>query len=277
MKIIKIAALLICFAIVVLNSCKKGSNLVDENNKWVYLDSSNANIKIIQTFAGNTPQLPTATNLTTGPQVFIYANGQKLNGFSLGYASAWPTTNEYANIPNGTVKFDIINARMDLTVVPNIPKFIAGDTLGSFTTTLDKRKFYSLYIGDTVPIVRLTLKEDVFVTPNTNTYKIRLANFSMNNLPTDTFNLFSRRENKEIVTNITHKNVSDWVELPVPILTDTFEIRKKGFTTTYVTALIPGVVNPAFSPVSLRMYTIVVRGKTGVTSKANAATFYTNR
>ncbi len=278
MKIIKIVTLVICISLLGIYSCKKSSNLIDDNNKWVYLDSTNtANIKIMQVFAGNTPQLPTAANATTGPQVFIYANGQKLNGLSLGYASAWPTTNVYGNIPSGSVKFDVIIARMDLTVVPNIPKFIAGDTLGSITATLDKGKFYSLFIGDTVPTVRLTLKEDVFVTPSTNKYKIRLANFSMNNLPTDTFNLFSRRENAEIITDITHKNVSDWVELSVPMLSDTFEIRRKGFTTTYLNALLPGATNPAFSPASLRMYTIVVRGKTGVTAKTNAATFYTNR
>jgi hypothetical protein len=278
MKIIKLMVLIISIATIGMYSCKKGSNLIEDNNKWVYLDTTNtANIKILQVFAGNTPQLPTAANLTTGPQVFIYANGQKLNGLSLGYGSVWPTTSVYGNIPSGSVKFDIVNARLDLTVVPNVPKFIAGDTLGSFTATLDKGKFYSLYIGDTVPSVRLTLKEDILVAPNTDRYKIRFANFSMNNNPTDTFNIFSRRENAEIITNITHKNVSDWIQLPVPILSDTFELRKKGSTTTYISATLSGQSNPAFSPAPLRMYTIVVRGKTNVTAKTNVANIFTNR
>ncbi len=280
MKILKITTSLICIALIGFYGCKKGENKIDANNKWVYLDSTNtANIKIIQVFAGNTPQIPTATNATTGPQVFIYANGQKLNGLSLGYGSVWPTSTSYGNIPSGNVKFDIINARMDLTVVPNVPKFIVGDTLGSFIATIDQGKYYSLYIGDTVPTVRVTLKEDIITTPATNTYRIRFANFSMNNNPTDTFNVFSKREGIEIITNIPHKDVSNWVQLPVPILTDTFEIRKKGSTLTYLTAVVSGQVsNPtSFSPAPLRNYSIIIRGKTGVTSKTNIAPIYTNR
>ena len=125
--------------VISISSCIKDDvNLIDENNKWVYLDSSNsANIKVIQVFAGNTPLLPTAPSIYTGPQVFIYANGAKLNGTALGYingttytgasttpsalGSPWPITNVYANIPAGATRFDIINARMNLSVVPNIP------------------------------------------------------------------------------------------------------------------------------------------------------------
>jgi hypothetical protein len=261
MKIIKIVSLIICISLIGIYSCKKSSHLIDDNNKWVYLDTvNNSNIKIIQVFAGNTPQIPTAPNATTGPQVFIYANGQKLNGLSLGYG----------NIPSGSVKFDIINARMDLTVVPNIPKFIAGDTLGSFTATLDKGKFYSMYIGDTVPNVRVTIKEDILSIPDPLTYKIRIANFSMNNNPTDTFNLFSVRQNAEIITDIAHKNVSDWVQIPIPILNDTLIFRKKGTVLPILTASVP-------PNAAQRMLTIVARGKTGVTGKLPAFTILVNR
>ncbi len=271
MKIIKLVSLIIGISLVGIYSCKKSSNLIDDNNKWVYLDTvNNSNIKIVQVFAGNTPQIPTAPNATTGPQVFIYANGQKLNGLSLGYGSVWPNTNVYGNIPSGTVKFDIINARMDLTVVPNIPKFIAGDTLSSFTATLDKGKFYSMYIGDTVPNVRVTIKEDILTIPDPLTYKIRIANFSMNNNPTDTFNLFSVRQNAEIITDISHKNVSDWVQIPIPILNDTLVFRKKGTVLPILTVSIP-------PNAAQRMITIVARGKTGVIGKLPSFTAYLNR
>ena len=250
--------------------CEKNKvNLIDENNKWVYLDSSNsANIKIMQVFAGNTPQIPTAPNATTGPQVFIYANGKKLNGTALSYGGVWPTPNVYANIPAGSTRFDIINARMNLGVVPNIPAFIAGDTLATFTATVDKAKYYSLYIGDTVPSIKVTLKEDVFTLPEYQTYKIRIANFLMN--PLDTLTLFSSRQNAEIISNITHKEVSGWVQVPLPIINDTLIFRKKGTTTSYVQ------VN-GFAPVGLRMYTLIGRGKTGVTSKTPVAAIIINR
>jgi Domain of unknown function (DUF4397) len=256
-------------AALVLSSCDKGTNLIDENNKWVFLDSANsANIKIVQVFAGNTPQVPTAPNATTGPQVFVYANGAKLNGTSMNYGTVWPTSNVYGNIPAGATKFDVINGRMDLTVVPNIPKFNAGDTLHTFTATLDKGKYYTLYIGDTVPSVKVTLKEDNLPTPDYQTYKIRVANLVMN--PTDTLTLFSSRQNAEIISNIVHKDVSNWVQLPLPIISDTLIFRKKGTTTSY--AQVNG-----FSPAGQRMYTIIGRGKTGVTGKTPAAAIITNR
>lgn len=267
--------ILLCAFITTLNSCDKNDvNLLDENNKFILLDSANsANIKVLQVFAGNTPQIPTAPNSTTGPQVFIYANGAKLNGTALSYGGVWPATAIYGNIPPGNTKFDIINARLNLTVVPNVPAFIAGDTLATFTTQVDKGKYYSFYIGDTVPTVRVTIKEDILAPPEIQTYKIRLANFIMN--PFDTITLHSKRQNAEIISNITHKNVSDWIQLPLPTISDTLTLRKKGTTATYVTALIAGATS--FSPIGKRMYTVVARGKTGVTSKAPAASIIVNR
>lgn len=269
-KITNSIIILSAVSLVGFMSCNKNDiNKIDENNKWVYLDSSNsANIKVMQVFAGNAPQIPTAPNATTGPQVFIYANGKKLNGTALSYGGVWPISNVYANIPTGSTRFDIINARLNLSVVPNVPAFIAGDTLATFTAIVDKAKYYSLYIGDSVPTLRVTMKEDNFPLPEYQTYKIRVANFLMN--PFDTLTLFSSRQNAEIISNITHKNVSDWIQVPLPVINDTLIFRKKGTTTAYVQ------VN-GFAPVGLRMYTLIARGKTGVTSKTPAAALITNR
>ncbi len=267
----KIINPILIFAITICSmaGCDKNVNLIDENNKWVYLDSSNsANIKVMQVFAGNTPQVPTAPNATTGPQVFIYANGKKLNGTVLSYGGVFPISNVYSNIPAGTTKFEIINGRMNLSVVPNVPSYMAGDTLATVTTNLEKGKYYSLYIGDSVPTVRVTAKEDVLAAPEYQMYKIRAANFLMN--PFDTLTLFSARQNAEIISNITHKNVSDWVQLPLPIVADTLIFRKKGTTTAYIQF-------NTFSPVGLRMYTLMARGKTGVTAKTPATQLITNR
>jgi hypothetical protein len=251
-------------------SCNKDDvNLIDENNKWILLDSSNsANIKVMQVFAGNIPQVPTAPNDSTGPQVFIFANGKKLNGTALGYGSVWPTTSVYANVPEGNTRFDIINARLDLSVVPNIPKFNAGDTLATFTAALSKGKYYSLYIGDTVPTVRVTAKEDNFIVPEYQTYKLRVANFLMNSL--DTISLFSYRQNAVIISDITHKNISNWIQLSLPVISDTLQFRVKGSINGF--AQFNG-----FSPTGLRMYTLIGRGKTGVKNKRPSIGLITNR
>lgn len=261
------------YSVFVFTSCET-ENLLDENKKQEYVDSSQlANVKFIQNFAGNTPQLPTAPNSTTGPQVFIYANGQKVNGTALGYGGFYPSTTVYSLVEAGSnIKFDIVMARLNLAVVPNRPAPIAGDTLLSFTQSLEAGKFYSFMIGDTVPSLRVNVKEDVISNPEYQTYKIRVANWLMNS--TDTITLYSRREAREIIQNITHKQYSDWVQLSLPVISDTLELRKKGTTAVYLTV---GGAAPTFSPVGERSYTIIARGKTGVTGKTPSASILTNR
>ncbi len=256
-----------------LASCGS-KNLLDENVKSQNIDSSKvAFIKVIHNFAGNTPQVPTAPNATTGPQVFLYGNGSKLTGNALSYTNTYPASTVYAAIPSGSnIRFDVVLARINLAVVPNVPAPIAGDTLLTFNQTLDAGKFYSFYIGDTVPSLRVSVKEDVLALPEYQTYKIRVANYIMN--PTDTLTLYSRREKAEIIQAIPHKQVSDWVQLNLPVISDTLELRKKGTATTYITV---GGTAPAFAPAGLRMYTVVVRGKNGVTGKTNSASIVTNR
>lgn len=258
---------------VLLHSCET-DNLLDANKKQVYVDSSKmANVKFIQNFAGNTPQLPTAPNSTTGPQLFIYANGQKVNGTALGYAGFYPSTTVYSLINAGSnIKFDLVMARLNLAVVPNAPAPIAGDTLLSFNQTLEAGKFYSFMIGDSVPSLRVAVKEDIIGVPDFQNYRIRLANWLMN--PTDTISVYSRRQASEIIQNITHKQISDWIQLPLPIISDTLELRRKGSTTTYATV---GGTAPTFSPIGERYYTIIARGKTGVTGKTPSAGIVTNR
>lgn len=272
MKILSYIFILVS-SVIGLSACET-DNLLDENKKQEYIDSSKlANVKFIQNFAGNTPQLPTAPNSSTGPQVFIYANGKKVNGTALGYAGFFPSTTVYSLIEAGAnVKFDVVMARLNLAVVPNIPAPSAGDTLLSFTQTLEAGKFYSFMIGDTVPALRVNVKEDIISNPEYQTYKVRLANWLMN--PTDTITLYSRREAREIIQNITHKQYSDWIQLPLPIISDTLELRRKGTTAVYITV---GGTAPTFSPVGERSYTVIARGKTGVTSKTPTASILTNR
>jgi hypothetical protein len=118
----------------------------------------------------------------------------------------------------------------------------------------------------------VNVKEDIISNPEYQTYKVRLANWLMN--PTDTITLYSRREAREIIQNITHKQYSDWVQLPLPIISDTLELRRKGTTTVYITI---GGTAPTFSPIGERSYTVIARGKTGVTSKTPSASIVTNR
>ncbi len=266
--------IIICSAIALITAsiigCKKEDNIA-KNNKFIYADSvENGNFRVIHCFAGNTPQLPTAS-ANTGPQVFIYANGMKLNGNALSYGGQWPSPSVYANVPaTGNVRFDVVMARLNFASVPVIPSPIAGDTLLTVNANITKGKFYSLYFGDSVGgPYKLEVREDVLAVPAYQKYKIRLANWSMNQ--SDTFDVFSRRENAVIINNVSIKQISNWIELPLPIIADTIDIRRKNTTTIFATS------NGSFIPVGLRMYTLMVRGKTGVTGKGASVGVLINR
>jgi hypothetical protein len=264
---------IICSFFIAMVSCKKKDNIAD-NNKWIYADTTNnVNVRLVHCFAGNTPQLPSAA-ANTGPQVYIYANGAKLNGNPLSYGGQWPSPSVYASIPqSGTVRLDFVMARQNFAAVPVLTAPIAGDTLITINTTLQKAKSYSIYFGDTVGgPYKIQVVEDQISLPAYQRYKIRLANYIMN--PLDTLDLFSARQNANIATGITHKNISNWIELDVPVIQDTLYVRKTGQTTNYITV---GGTLPSFVPAGLRLYTIVARGKTGVPSKGISANIMTNR
>jgi hypothetical protein len=269
MKKMKIVLSGLFLLALVLPACKKNTTdgIVD-NYKWVYTDTvNNANLRIIHCIASNTPTLPSAS-ANTGPQFFAYINGKKLNGNALSYGGQWPSPSVYASVESGTnIRFDLVQARLNFLVVPNIPAPIAGDTLLTFTGTMQKGKYYSLYVGDS-STYKGELREDVLPVPAYQRYKIRLANWMMN--PADTLTVYSRRNAADIITNISHKQVSDWVELDIPVVNDTFDIRKKGTTVSYVTF-------NNFAPAGLRMYTMIGRGKTGLTGKGASINILTNR
>jgi len=270
MRFIKIS-ILFGSLLIIAGACET-ENLLDENINTEPIDSSTvAFVKFMQNFAGNSPQLPTAPNATTGPQVFLYANGAKLTGTPVGFGAVgfFPTTTVYSTVPaSANITFHVVQARMNLAVVPNIPAPIAGDTLITFSQTLEAGKFYSFIMGDTVPTLKVTVVEDQLPTPAYQKYKIRMANWLMN--LGDTINVYSRREGREIIQNISHKQISDWIELPLPVISDTIELRKKGTVAAYISI-------PTFAPAGMRMYTILSRGKTGLTGKLPAATIIPNR
>ncbi len=253
-------------------SCKK-VDLIADNRKWEFPDEGDfANVRIFHNYSGKTPILP----LGTGPVVFMYTNGKKLNGNGLSYAGNWPSPNDYATLPTGVNNFNAVLARLS-TTVPQVPLPIAGDTVMSFTETLVKGKHYSLFLVDTAPTMRHVLVNDDLTVPAIGKYKIRLANFINNTVP-DTLSLYSRLSASNIVTGIKQREVSPFFEMPTSTLNDTLELRKNNVT--MATYFVGGSTAQSFFPVSQRIYTVVCRGRAGVATSPNnlpSAGVLTNR
>ena len=274
MKSIKISFILIVCTAGLLLSCEKiDKDLVLENADWRFPDKGAvAFMRIFHAQAANSPSL----SGTTGPQVFIYANAQKLNHANLGFGSAWPTTSVYAAIPAGPTAFDIVMARLAGT--PQQPAPRAGDTLARINYTTTAGRYYSMFLVDTAPTLRVLVIDDAPIFPPEGKYRIRLVNMTAN--PKDTLNLYSRLEARNIIVNIAHKQNSDFLERDIPPVNvnDTLEIRKNGQTVatyTWGTTSSPPTYTP-FSPVSKRIYTVVARGKDGLAGKLPQGVIITN-
>lgn len=271
MRIVHIAILFTVAVLSIYSSCTK-KDLISENDKWEYTDDHNVGyVKVLHNYSGKTPALPSATS----PAIFVYANGAKLNGTSLGYVGVWPTTAVYAEIKAGANTFLGVLARMNTTVTPNVPAPVAGDTIINFNFNVEKGKYYSVYLVDTAPTMRALIKEENFTVPAVGKYKIRLANLTSN--PLDSLILYSRNARANLISNITHKQISDFIELPLNTINDTLEIRRPGGT-TFMYYVNSQTAPQPFFPVSQRIYTVVARGRTASTpNNTPSANLVTNR
>jgi len=249
-------------------------DLIAENDKWIFPDTTDVGyIRVIHSHAAVLPQIPGAA-ANTGPQVFMYANAAKLNGNALSYGGNWPSPNVYATVKSGNTDFLGILARMNTVVVPNVPAFIAGDTLLKFSQNIVKGKYYSVVLVDTLPNMRAVVYEDDMTVPTNKKYKIRLVNTTANLL--DTLVLYSRLMKANIIGKTTFKQASAFVEVDVPMLNDTLEVRSASGTAAlyYVGSQ---TAPQTFAPVSQRIYSVIARGKTGLSTKTPSASLVTNR
>jgi hypothetical protein len=271
MRIFHIAIIFTVAVFSIYSSCTK-KDLIAENNKWEFPDQQDVGlVRIFHNYSGKTPALPGAT----APAVFIYANNAKLNGNALSYTGNWPSPNDYATVKAGSINFTAVLARMNTAVVPNIPAPIAGDTVLSFNYTIEKGKFYSLFLVDTAPTMRAFVVPENFTLPMVGTYKIRIANLTSN--PLDSLILYSRINRSALSTVTTHKQVSDFIEMPLTTINDTLEVRRPGGTAAMYFVNSQTAPQPFF-PIGQRIYTVVCRGKTASTpNNTPSASLLTNR
>ena len=245
-------------AALLLSACEK--NLLQDNRQYsLFPENGTAMLKVMHAYASKQPSLT-----TSGPNVFVYLDHNKLNGNALTYAisqGTWPapstsSTNQrtlYAGVQPGNMTMLGIMAR----ATP-----VAGDTVFNSAVNIAAGKYYTAVLSDTLPNASVTLLEDDFLPIPDGTFKVRLANFAA--WPNDVYDLYSLREGKIIASGVGYKKASAFVSLPVPQLSDTLSIIKRSGNSP----LSDTVGKVSFSGQSTRAYTILSRGKTTATSSA---------
>jgi hypothetical protein len=249
-------------------SCEK--NLLEGNIPERFPNpESTSFVKFIHAYSGKTPALTAGA----GPNLFLYLSDSmnRINGNFFGFtqsggqypAPSTAATNArswYVAMPVGNYSLISVLAR----VTGGVPTPIAGDTMLRTNISLAAGKFYTFFLADNNPTAAATTTTPVFTAVEDNwggiaenKYKIRLANFFA--WSDDIQELYSVREGRVIQSNISFRNVGDFIELNAPNRTDTFYVRKvSGSSPTPVGT---NLLLLSLNPTAKRAYTVYTRGR----------------
>ena len=200
--------------------------------------------------------LPACSNC---PSLQMTANGQLINPTGIGYGGVFPTSG-YAVLPAGDVTLDFI--RTD-----------SSKSLFSTKVSLADGKYYSVYVGDTVPTPNISLIEDDIKAFQDTVVRLRFVNM-LSGKTKDTLDLVYKNTNAVIASGITYGKASTFTFQPTTTA-DTFFYRKTGTTVIY-----PLTANAIFTTKRMsQTLTFLARGLNNKTTGTQTAKidFWLNR
>lgn len=206
------------------------------------LSTDKANIKVVSA------TLSAARN-------YVYSNTIPLSGAALAYGGTFPANSSgysviYTSYNNITVK----DTAAITTQVPI-----------TFLASIEGGKYYSLFTYDTITATKYKLVEDKlnFSLPDTAA-RIRFANLIFSTTAIPNVDIFSKRQNTNVFTNIPSTTITDFLPFQSK-LTDTLFVRETGTTNLLFQF-------NTFTPDVNRYYTLVYRGRAQNTTGAAART-----
>lgn len=260
-----ILSVVLLSTLLVVYSCEK--DLIDQNQQWQFTDASAANARFINTFTSAITGVVTTRFLG-------YQDGNRFMGNGLVSPGTWPITG-YVSLKPGSSSLLLVQDRKILPITatlstPAVPGSItppvAGDTAMLKTITMDASKFYSHFLVGAAPTQELISVEDKIPALDSTQYALRLANMVTD--PLQPIRIFSRREKRDIITNIAYKQISDFVILKFDPAPDTLDV----FAQTGTVRLYGINTSPNSRG---RTYTLYTHGRTGF--RVPTISFYTNK
>jgi Domain of unknown function (DUF4397) len=191
--------------------------------------------------------LPACSNC---PSLRMTANGQIINPTGIAYGTSFPTSG-YAVLPTGDVTLDFI--RTD-----------SSKSLFSAKVSLVDGKYYSVYVGDTVPTPSISLIEDDIKAFQDTFVRVRFAHI-LTGQTKDTLEFVRKNDNTVLATGVTYGKASEFKFVPSTVA-DTFFYRKVG-----TTALYPLTANSIISNRKAQTLTFLARGVNNKTTGAQTA------
>lgn len=184
---------------------------------------------------------------------YVYVDGKSVTGAALSLGSVYPSIGYASSIPGGFRSFlikDTLSTSTQLQL--------------SFAENMKVGKNYTIFMYDTINSPRQKTIETDIVIPSDSTARLRFANFVFSKTAVPAVDIFSKRQNTNVFTNIQISEATDYIKYP-SALTDTFYVRETG--TTNLLATLNGL-----TPIRKRSYTLVFRGRYQTTTGTIART-----
>lgn len=178
---------------------------------------------------------------------YIYVDAQAVNGSSLSSGSVFPGTGYGFNVATGLRGFTV---RDTLSTTTQVPLTFAQNFQGG--------KTYTVFTYDTITTPLQKTVETNIVVPGDTTAMVRFANFIFSRVAVPNVDIFSKRRNINVFTNVGVTDVTDFTAFP-SAFNDTLFVRETG--TSNLLATLNG-----FNPTQKRSYTLVFRGRYQSTS-----------
>ena len=244
---------------VLIAACEKEEGIPSPELTTAGAESSMCHIKVLHASPNFRDMLGVPDSLD------VYLNGIKINsGSNFTYGNAFPANPTAPNSAVGTyaaVRAGAVNVR----VVRRGASLFDSATVASIPTTLVAGGYYSFIITDSVRNLRDSSRifvRDNFTIPTPGRYIIRLVHAAADSADRR-IDIWSTRRNNYLYTNIPSGSVGSFISQPQFSVADTLIVRRAG-TMNELTR----INNIIFT--DQRVYTLVYRGKEGLTSGARA-------
>lgn len=173
----------------------------------------------------------------------LFVDGQAISWSTTGLGGIFPST-----LANG------------FTLDPGIRNFLVKDTLPtstqvplSFQQQVDAGKKYTIFLYDTITSPKVKTVETNIVIPSDTTARLRFANFFYSKSAIPAFDIFSKRRNISVASNLKATDVTDFMPFP-SYYNDTLIFSEAG--TSNIAFTLNGInLTPKKS------YTLVLRGR----------------
>jgi hypothetical protein len=184
---------------------------------------------------------------------YVYVDGNLVTGSLLASGGLFPAAGPGFNVPQGIKAFLVRDTLSATTQVPL-----------SFTQNMLVGKKYTIFLYDTITSPKQKTVESNIVIPSDTSASIRFANFIFSQTAVPAVDIFSKRRNVNLFTNVQVTEVTSFIPIPTAF-NDTFFVRETG--TANQLAVLNGL-----NPTQKRSYTLVFRGRYQTTSGTVART-----